>query len=312
MPLNKGGGQRGQGGTLADGSANDATASPILTGRVPQDYAVVLAEGLGRDLTPVELEDISGDLTQYRVVAVGDNTILAEEFDGTTSGGTVQIARSPDQRRSFYDGVTFQLVTRGKTKNLKYTYVSAVERDVTDVDTGQVIQQEIRPRYKGGSIIYAYTPSNGTGVTGVVLQDANANGRRFTDVLIGGQQLLVTGESWDYWECKSFIDDEAGTTTIYVAKPPKLRRKGIGFADIGGAFEGIRYDYSENGGTIERLATIVENDCQQTEILIPRMAFSLDRIYAMSVDSTGILDPEGNEITLVDINSDARFGSRIK
>jgi len=110
----------------------------------------------------------------------------------------------------------------------------------------------------------------------------------------------------DILRCRTLDGATEGSTDIYVAKPPRLRQtlfdgKSITYTNDGESFTAA-YVYISS---TKRTATI--SGTPETQIVIPRFKIDFDIIYASSVSqSTGLLDPNGGAITLVDLNVDAR------
>jgi hypothetical protein len=310
MPLDIGGGQRGEGGTLADGSVDDALETPILEGRELKDYTPAIDPGLQPAIEALDLGDDSTSIRQYRVVTVNDDTITAQEFDGNTPGTTVLLARPFKQRRSVFDGNEAIVVYNGETLSGTYTYETPTRR-VLELSNGRQIVEEVFPSYNANDIVYGSQTTNGTDIENVDLIEINNDGRKFRPVNQGLRQLVITGEQFDYWECQPIIDGTIDTsaTTVNVAKPFNLRRTPFDVTTRPGAYAGIEYTYAFNGNKVERTAEDTVESITQLEILIPQVVFEESIIYAALTEQSDV-EVDGNDLKLLDINADARYWAR--
>jgi hypothetical protein len=310
MPLDIGGGQRGEGGTLADGSADDAVESPVLEGRELKDYTPRIDPGLQPAIDPLILDDDASAVTQYRVVTVNDDTLTVEEFDGVSPGATFLVARPYTQRKSVFDGTQVTLTYNGETVTGTYTYETNTRR-VLELDNGRQIVEEVFPPYVQNDLIYAAPSTNGAGVEGTDLLDINTDGRKFRPINQGLRQLVIESEEFDYWVCKPIIDGtiDSGATAVNVAKPFNLRRTPFDVATRPGAYAGIEYTYAFNGDKVERTAEDTVESITQLEILIPQVVFNESVIYAALAEQTDV-EVNGNDLKLLDINADSRYWAR--
>jgi hypothetical protein len=310
MPLDIGGGQRGEGGTLADGSANDAVEAPVLVGRQQYNYTPKLAKGLATTIAALELGDDSTPITQYRVVAVNADTITVTEYDGTTDGATVLLARPYLHRRSLFDGVEVTVIYNNQLVTGTYTYETN-ERRVFELSNGRQILEEIFPAYVVGNLVYGAETTNGTDVDGATVLELNVDGRQFRPVVEGTRQMVVVAEEEDYWVCRPFVSGaiDLSGSPINVAKSFNLRKTPFDITDRGSAFNGIEYTYTVNDSRYERTAYDPVLDQTQTEILIPRVFFEESVIYVTRVEESGVV-ADGEDLKLLDLNTDARYWTR--
>jgi len=309
--IDKGGGQRGGGGTLADGSVDDAVAKPVLEGRAPLDYTPPINPGVRPEIDAVEVDEAVSATTQYRLTAVNEDTLTVEEFDGNAGGATVQIARPYNQRRGVWDGREVTVLINGELVTGTYEYETNVRRIFTFQNNNRQIIEEVFPPYLAGDTLYGVTVANGTSVEGVNILENNNDGRYFRPVLQTLRQFIIESEEFDYWVCRTIINGAIdASATVNVAKPYNLRKTPFDKTDIGGAFNGIEYTYStDTDDRVIRSAEDVTESITQEEHLIPRVYFNQSRIYAALVEESGV-SVDGNDLKLLDINVDARYWTR--
>lgn len=141
---------------------------------------------LTADIPRVEPAAEPGVVTQYRLKSVGDDVLSCVEFDGTSEGEAVTIAKPYKLRKTPFHNAPF-----GHTYILEgypgapaqiivfYNYISGEYRIATSGNLTE--HQVIIPRYSLNDIIYATASSNGT-ATSADLVDLNADGRAWARV----------------------------------------------------------------------------------------------------------------------------------
>lgn len=120
----------------------------------------------------------------------------------------------------------------------------------------------------------------------------------------------------DYLICYEWDGAAITGDLVYIAKPFHLRRTPFDGLDVTYAIENppnpnfnVTLHYVYSSATF-RTASLGGQSEGQT--VIPRFALDRDIIYASEVEqSIGINDPNGSEITLVDINADGRSWAKV-
>lgn len=136
------------------------------------DFAAAFVDHVRRDIQasnrPVRLPKVpTGKLGIYRatVTAHNDDTLTCTMLlaDGT-SGDSVTVAKSPELRKTFYDGKTINGVA--------YVYVAAGER------TADGTTEKITPDYVANTtVVFCVKPANGSGDSTTEWLDLNVDGR---------------------------------------------------------------------------------------------------------------------------------------
>lgn len=116
------------------------------------------------------------------------------------------------------------------------------------------------------------------------------------------QRYLITLRRGDYYHARTWDGDTAGSETIYIAKPAKLRQS-INAELIGGNL--ITYTYNSDTSRTATFSTFFEN-----QIVIP-WYLTGDQIFAIKpIGGTGVVtaapDTVGQTIEWLDLNIDAR------
>jgi hypothetical protein len=124
-------------------------------------------------------------VNRYLVTSVANDHLVCRLMSGSsTTGEDVLIAKPNDLRRTGWHGqiVQYTIETTGLTRNVSYSFVSAVYRTATSGTT--VENQVIRPPYVANrSVIFAVESDNGTGVDlAPDLIDLNTDGRAFAKI----------------------------------------------------------------------------------------------------------------------------------
>jgi len=100
----------------------------------------------------------------------------------------------------------------------------------------------------------------------------------------------------DYLTCRTWDGTTEGGTDVFIAKNYKLRN-----SITSQVIDGVTVNYTYTT-TVERDATIGANT--ETQIIVPRY-LSDDLIFAIYSETTGV-EKDDDELTLLDINADAR------
>lgn len=251
MPLDVGGGQRGEGGPLSD--AADSLPTNPATARSQVDYSI----GTKLDVDKVDELILSTDsqyeTNQYEVIGeAGDFLTCFPVRQGERVGGVVTVSKAPDHQSSRFDGETIG--------NLTYDYLTTNRRIVTNSLTGEIQHEVISPPYRTGEIIYA-TKSITADDNGSLLVDLNAAGRCW--VPYAPRQVIIKTIQDDYLECKPFENgaEDSSADTIYVARPFTLRRTPWD----GQTVAGVSYSYT---GSDARVASAAGEE-DESQIIIP-------------------------------------------
>ena len=104
------------------------------------------------------------------LVSEGDNLLVIQPFDGTTTGPNLEVAKPPELRRASYDGLTIDGVL--------YTYINSQARRA-DFNAVQEEHFVLTP-YRIGDTIIATRNSQGSGLSlgnNILYEDMNAAGR---------------------------------------------------------------------------------------------------------------------------------------
>jgi hypothetical protein len=293
MPIDIGGGTRGEGNAPLADSVDVTPVSPA-TGRTVIDYNPVNSRiRLEARLAQERLEEIDPTtIAPYLVRVVGNDVILGSPiYNGVASTRQVIIAKPYDLRRTPFDGKTIG--------DYSYVYTSATARTRTQVSTGTELEQTIQEPYSVNNDIVWAAVAESTAITTTTLLDLNISAKAWSG---GGaaeinRYRLVT-EGGDTLSC--FLLDADGADTgseVLIAKPPLLRRTPFD----GQTYNGISYVYTGNSarGATKGAAT-------QDEIVIYPYLDGISIIHALNVSNgTGITD-----VVLIDTNVDARLWGR--
>lgn len=144
------------------------------------------SNGTGFKIIPSEVGE-SGLVKQFRVQSQEDDYLVCKEFDGTTEGETVNVAKPHGLRVSGWNGqfviYTLEAPLGGAPLSVTYTKVTASHRtSFTAPNTSE--HQAIRPFYVNGqTVIFASRSENGTGVSDAPdWIDLNTDGRAYAKI----------------------------------------------------------------------------------------------------------------------------------
>lgn len=115
-------------------------------------------------------------------------------------------------------------------------------------------------------------------------------------------QNMIVGNPYDV------VTGAAGTITVYVAKPPILRATNVGPRNVVGQTYTISYsDYSTDGQS--RTATRSSDSTTETQGVDD--AYQAGDVIQAEFSPTGLLNPDGNAVNLLDLNIDARHWAQV-
>lgn len=277
-----------------------ATGTNPATGRTQVDYTPALARGQDTSALSGVEETTEGVVAkQYRLISVGEDSVVAIEYDDTNDVGTsVEIAKPFALRKTPFDGET--------VGSYEYEYETNELRKRIHSTLETVEIQRIDPPYNVGvDLLYAITVAQ-TGITNVGRIDLNADGRTW----ITEERILrftIASQHDDYLLCAPMDANGAisGAAQVKVLKPRELRRTRYDGKTINTiAYTYVSEDVRQATGTSFPLSSIIE-----TQVIIPRY-LSGDIIRAAPlIDGFETVESSAQEATYVDINTAGRTWS---
>jgi hypothetical protein len=123
-------------------------------------------------------EGSSTEIKRLRVETVENDTLTCKEWDGTTLGATVEVARVFQHRYTVFHGKT---ITYDDGTQMSFSFSTPTRR--TKSNGTETETQEITPEYNVGfDEIYAIKMEGITGVDGVSWMDLNLDGRAWAKI----------------------------------------------------------------------------------------------------------------------------------
>lgn len=283
MPIDIGGGVRGEGGALAD-AGDSAPANPIIN-RNLFDYPITSLTTDQKALTPIDLVTAATPLEtdQYIIVGVGLDFLFCNKFsNGESQEDFVQISIPFTLRKSFWDGQSLN--------GFDYSFTSYGTRIRENTEFKIKIEEHVWPAYQPGEVITASLSNTADGNLSLVV-DNNDAGRSWMPY--SPREVLVTAINDDTLTCTSIEDP---SVEFEVARPHTLRTSGWD----GQTIAGVTYTY---GGPQNRDADN-GSDPVESQIIIPPYVVGQSRIMiAYMNNSYGY----GEFATpYYDVNNDAR------
>ena len=284
MPIDKGGGLRGEGGTLAD--STDITQTNLIINRSLFNYPIPNLTTDQKYLTPVDLSVTNEgfETDQYYVLAVGTDFLFCNPYsEGQRGEGLVQISLPQTLRKSFWDGISLN--------GWDYSFTSYNTRVRVNQVFDTRIEEHIWPPFQAGEVIYA-TKSNTADGNASLLVDVNDVGRSWIPY---SPMLCLVKEVQDDVVICSPISDL--TVEFPVAKPETLRRTGWD----GQIVQGISYSYAS---PLARTATRISDTYEEEQEITPDYIEDRSTIIVAQLPVT--IQVGAYATSLFDLNVDAR------
>jgi len=269
VATDKGGGLRGEGGTLAD--ATDASVTSRITNRSQQDSSI------GRRLSNAELQTIEPegsstelDTKQYIVKGVGGDVLLCKEIvGGAESGQFVTVAKPPELRQTAFDGLT--------RSDKTYAYQSSILRTVEE--DGLTTEETISPSYIADETIIYVTVVNTTDISGIILLDLNTGGRTWQPTA-KRRRYLVTGLGTDTLIGIRLVGNVETGDPIILARSFELRQT---------PFDGLTISGKTYSYTTTILRNVDDGADDEDQLIIPPYILNVTEVVGILIkDGTGV------------------------
>ena len=228
-------------------------------------------------------------IRQMQILSISGDTLSCALNDGSTGNDVLYtVARPVLLRRSLTSW-----------NSIAYTYSDDQTRVATPGGS-----QTVTPAYVIGDIIYAAQSVDGgptvLDASGIPVDwfDINADGRTWLNTT--AQYSIVTVQG-DYLTCH---DGATPANTVYIAKPTRLRTTDtVARAVANQTYTVTKSAFSSDGQS----CTATRSSDSATENLgVDDLYVAGDKIVALPCSDTGLTDPNGKKIVLIDANVDAR------